>query len=195
MLSASARRAPRTAPACCRAASSSVAIARAGDGTLAFLADEPTGDLDEHTAESLHDLLREMHRERAHSIIATHNPRLAAACDRAAPRGRQAREPADPDRSGQNVEADRTRRRRSVFNEGLPRSKHVRLCRRRSSRRPRVRPGQSRDQAQSGQAADGVWNRHRRHRRLLTVRGKSGVRLRRDKALVSAPARPTRPRR
>jgi hypothetical protein len=27
------------------------------------------------------------------------------------------------------------------------------------------------------------------------VRGKSGVRLRRDKALVSAPARPTRPRR
>jgi len=48
-----------------------------------LLADEPTGDLDEHTAESLHDLLREMHRERGlTSIIATHNPRLAAACDR-----------------------------------------------------------------------------------------------------------------
>jgi lipoprotein-releasing system ATP-binding protein len=48
-----------------------------------LLADEPTGDLDEHTAEALHDLLREMHRERQlTSIIATHNPRLAAACDR-----------------------------------------------------------------------------------------------------------------
>jgi predicted ABC-type transport system involved in lysophospholipase L1 biosynthesis ATPase subunit len=48
-----------------------------------LLADEPTGDLDEHTAEALHDLLREMHREVGlTSIIATHNPRLAAACDR-----------------------------------------------------------------------------------------------------------------
>jgi lipoprotein-releasing system ATP-binding protein len=48
-----------------------------------LLADEPTGDLDEHTAGSLHDLLREMHAERGlTSIIATHNPRLAAACDR-----------------------------------------------------------------------------------------------------------------
>ena len=48
-----------------------------------LLADEPTGDLDEHTADSLHDLLREMHRERGlTSIIATHNPRLAGACDR-----------------------------------------------------------------------------------------------------------------
>ena len=48
-----------------------------------LLADEPTGDLDEHTAESLHALLREMHRERGlTSIIATHNMRLAAACDR-----------------------------------------------------------------------------------------------------------------
>ena len=48
-----------------------------------LLADEPTGDLDETTAESLHMLLREMHAERRlTSIIATHNPRLAAACDR-----------------------------------------------------------------------------------------------------------------
>ena len=48
-----------------------------------LLADEPTGDLDEQTADALHALLREMHA--AHgltSIIATHNPRLAAACDR-----------------------------------------------------------------------------------------------------------------
>jgi lipoprotein-releasing system ATP-binding protein len=48
-----------------------------------LLADEPTGDLDEQTAESLHELLREMHRGYGlTSVIATHNPRLAAACDR-----------------------------------------------------------------------------------------------------------------
>jgi lipoprotein-releasing system ATP-binding protein len=61
-----------------------VAIARAliMDPAI-LLADEPTGDLDEHTADSLHALLREMHRERGlTSLIATHNPRLAAACDR-----------------------------------------------------------------------------------------------------------------
>jgi len=61
-----------------------VAIARAliMRPTL-LLADEPTGDLDEHTADTLHELLREMHRESGlTSIIATHNPRLSAACDR-----------------------------------------------------------------------------------------------------------------
>jgi lipoprotein-releasing system ATP-binding protein len=48
-----------------------------------LLADEPTGDLDETTADSLHGLIREMHAEhRLTSVIATHNPRLAAACDR-----------------------------------------------------------------------------------------------------------------
>jgi lipoprotein-releasing system ATP-binding protein len=48
-----------------------------------LLADEPTGDLDEATAESLHMLLRDMHKTYGlTSIIATHNPRLAAACDR-----------------------------------------------------------------------------------------------------------------
>ena len=48
-----------------------------------LLADEPTGDLDEQTADSLRALLREMHRAYGlTSIIATHNPRLAAACDR-----------------------------------------------------------------------------------------------------------------
>jgi lipoprotein-releasing system ATP-binding protein len=48
-----------------------------------LLADEPTGDLDEATADSLHGLLREMHQAYGlTSIIATHNPRLAAACDR-----------------------------------------------------------------------------------------------------------------
>jgi lipoprotein-releasing system ATP-binding protein len=48
-----------------------------------LLADEPTGDLDEQTADSLHALLREMHAAYGlTSVIATHNPRLAAACDR-----------------------------------------------------------------------------------------------------------------
>ena len=61
-----------------------VAVARAlvmRPGVL--LADEPTGDLDEQTAQSLHGLLREMHAAYGlTSVIATHNPRLAAACDR-----------------------------------------------------------------------------------------------------------------
>jgi lipoprotein-releasing system ATP-binding protein len=48
-----------------------------------LLADEPTGDLDETTADALHDLLRSMHQEFGlTAIIATHNPRLAAQCDR-----------------------------------------------------------------------------------------------------------------
>jgi lipoprotein-releasing system ATP-binding protein len=61
-----------------------VAIARAliMEPSL-LLADEPTGDLDEHTADALHHLLRGLTRERSlTSVIATHNPRLAAACDR-----------------------------------------------------------------------------------------------------------------
>lgn len=61
-----------------------VAVARALVMRPALLlADEPTGDLDENTAEALHRLLREMHAEHGlTSIIATHNPGLAAACDR-----------------------------------------------------------------------------------------------------------------
>ena len=48
-----------------------------------LLADEPTGDLDEQSADSLHALLREMHQAFGlTSVIATHNPRLARACDR-----------------------------------------------------------------------------------------------------------------
>ena len=61
-----------------------VAVARALVMKPALLlADEPTGDLDETTADSLHALLRDMHAEFGlTSVIATHNPRLAAACDR-----------------------------------------------------------------------------------------------------------------
>ena len=61
-----------------------VAVARALIMRPALLlADEPTGDLDEQTADSLHTLLRDMHKRYGlTSIIATHNPRLAAACDR-----------------------------------------------------------------------------------------------------------------
>jgi lipoprotein-releasing system ATP-binding protein len=61
-----------------------VAVARALVMRPALLlADEPTGDLDEQTAESLHGLLREMHAAYGlTSVIATHNPRLAEACDR-----------------------------------------------------------------------------------------------------------------
>ena len=61
-----------------------VAVARAlvmRPGLL--LADEPTGNVDETTGQALQGLLREMHtRHGLTSVIATHNPRLAAACDR-----------------------------------------------------------------------------------------------------------------
>ena len=61
-----------------------VAVARALIMRPALLlADEPTGDLDETTAAALERLLRDMHAEYGlTSIIATHNPRFAAACDR-----------------------------------------------------------------------------------------------------------------
>jgi lipoprotein-releasing system ATP-binding protein len=61
-----------------------VAVARALVMAPALvLADEPTGDLDESTGDTLHALFRTMHRERGlTSVIATHNLRLAAACDR-----------------------------------------------------------------------------------------------------------------
>jgi lipoprotein-releasing system ATP-binding protein len=61
-----------------------VAVARAlVMQPMLLLADEPTGDLDENTGDALNNLLREMHTEHGlTSVIATHNPRLAAACDR-----------------------------------------------------------------------------------------------------------------
>jgi lipoprotein-releasing system ATP-binding protein len=61
-----------------------VAIARAllADPVL-FLADEPTGNLDLATSEKVFDLMRSCHSKRGlTSIIVTHNPDLAARCDR-----------------------------------------------------------------------------------------------------------------
>ena len=61
-----------------------VAIARAllADPVL-FLADEPTGNLDQQTSEKVFDLMRECHNKRGlTSIIVTHNPELAKRCDR-----------------------------------------------------------------------------------------------------------------
>jgi lipoprotein-releasing system ATP-binding protein len=61
-----------------------VALARAlVAGPRLLLADEPTGDLDSKTSESIHSLLKEVHRsQRLTSVIVTHNERLAAICDR-----------------------------------------------------------------------------------------------------------------
>lgn len=61
-----------------------VALARAlvGQPRL-LLADEPTGDLDSKTSESIHTLLKEVHRsKKLTSVIVTHNERLASICDR-----------------------------------------------------------------------------------------------------------------
>ena len=59
-------------------------VARAlARGPRLLLADEPTGNLDAAAAASVFELLRELHRERAMTtIVVTHNPDLAARCDR-----------------------------------------------------------------------------------------------------------------
>jgi len=76
-----------------------VALARALVSEPAvLLADEPTGDLDEESAESIFGLMQRLHRtHRLTSILATHNTGLAWRCDRVlglehgqlVPRGRE----------------------------------------------------------------------------------------------------------
>jgi lipoprotein-releasing system ATP-binding protein len=61
-----------------------VAIARAllTDPQI-FLADEPTGNLDLETSARVFDLMRACHAKRGlTSVLVTHNPELAARCDR-----------------------------------------------------------------------------------------------------------------
>jgi lipoprotein-releasing system ATP-binding protein len=48
-----------------------------------LLADEPTGNLDHRTGETIHSMLQSVHASEAlTSVIVTHNERLAALCDR-----------------------------------------------------------------------------------------------------------------
>jgi putative ABC transport system ATP-binding protein len=47
-----------------------------------ILADEPTGELDSQTAQSIVDLLRERAREGAAVVVVTHDPAVAASADR-----------------------------------------------------------------------------------------------------------------
>jgi lipoprotein-releasing system ATP-binding protein len=60
-----------------------VAIARALVGSPGLLlGDEPTGNLDEKTSASIHQLLLQIHKDYGlTSIIVTHNPSLADLCD------------------------------------------------------------------------------------------------------------------
>ena len=61
-----------------------VAIARAlVRSPRLVLADEPTGNLDTHSSDSIFELMRQFNREqRTAFLVVTHDPRLAARCDR-----------------------------------------------------------------------------------------------------------------
>ena len=61
-----------------------VALARAFNGRPDLLfADEPTGNLDRHTGDKIADLLFSLNREHGTTLVlVTHDPELAARCDR-----------------------------------------------------------------------------------------------------------------
>ena len=87
-----------------------VAIARAlvAEPKL-FLADEPTGNLDQETSERVFELMRQCHEKRGlTSVIVTHNPDLAARCDRILEmRGHTERIAVNPFASEEATEAER----------------------------------------------------------------------------------------
>jgi lipoprotein-releasing system ATP-binding protein len=60
-----------------------VALARALVGSpQLLLADEPTGNLDHRTGDSIFQMIRELHQEQGlTSVIVTHNEKLAVQCD------------------------------------------------------------------------------------------------------------------
>ncbi|MGE0132796.1 MAG: ABC transporter ATP-binding protein [Blastocatellales bacterium] len=62
-----------------------VALARAlASSPALLLADEPTGNLDQRTADEVHALIRQLQKEeQLAAIIVTHNEKLAGLCDRA----------------------------------------------------------------------------------------------------------------
>jgi predicted ABC-type transport system involved in lysophospholipase L1 biosynthesis ATPase subunit len=61
-----------------------VAVARAlANRPLVLLADEPSGNLDPHTSDRLHDLLFQVSQEHSSAmVLVTHNLDLAARADR-----------------------------------------------------------------------------------------------------------------
>jgi lipoprotein-releasing system ATP-binding protein len=61
-----------------------VAVARAlSNDPLVLLADEPSGNLDTHTSEELHDLLFRLRSDRGLAmVLVTHNRELAGRTDR-----------------------------------------------------------------------------------------------------------------
>ena len=61
-----------------------VALARALiNKPMILLADEPTGNLDSRTGDSILETLKQIHeQDNLTSVIVTHNERLAADCDR-----------------------------------------------------------------------------------------------------------------
>jgi lipoprotein-releasing system ATP-binding protein len=60
-----------------------VAVARAlVHRPAVLLADEPTGNLDTRSADDVFELLRQANREGTTVIVVTHDPRIAARCDR-----------------------------------------------------------------------------------------------------------------